>query len=180
MSVGHNHTVEERHAAQYDHLCRQAWFKMAMAYRPSVIVSFDLPYVGGSSVGQERVYVDVNAYPIIAKAGLLPGLLKHEHVEGVLLEHGWHYAIEPLASHLVATVAENREYAMRGISLEHANRLYAPLIKADEHERLACCPRDLHMEPYTEPPVDRELLAAVREAQGRDIGDDVWGVYAGL
>jgi hypothetical protein len=48
MSVGHHHAVEERHAAQYDWLCRQAWFQMAMAQVPCVIPTYDLPYGGGS------------------------------------------------------------------------------------------------------------------------------------
>jgi len=168
MSVGHHHAIEERHAAQYDWLCRQAWFKMAMAHRPDVVTSYDLPYLGGSSVGMERIYVDVHAYLTVANNRLLLGLIKHEHVEGVLLEHGWRYAIEPEASHLVATVAENREYVSLGISPEEANRIYRPLIKADELERLVCCPSDLHMEPYTEPPVDRRLLARLQLAQRRD------------
>jgi hypothetical protein len=168
MSVGHHHAVEESHAAQYDWLCRQAWFKMAMAHRPEVVTTYDLPYLGGSSVGMERIYVDVHAYPVVAKAGLLPGLIEHEQVEGVLLEHGWRYAIEPEASHLVASVAENRKYAARGIASETANRIYRPLIKADELERLVCCPFDLHMEAYTEPPVDKRLLARLQLAQAKD------------
>jgi hypothetical protein len=168
MSSGHSHAASEHNAAQYDWLCRQAWFKMAMAHRPDIIADYDLPYLGGSSVGMERIYVDAHAYPKVVDARLLPGLIKHEHVEGVLLEHGWRYAIEPKAAHRVAIVAENREYAARGISPEEADRIYRPLIKGDELERLVCCPCDLHMEPYTEPPVDRRLLARLQLAQRRD------------
>jgi hypothetical protein len=60
VSVGHHHLVEERHAAQYDWLCWQAWFQMAMAHRPNIITTYDNPYVAGSSVGMERIYPDVN------------------------------------------------------------------------------------------------------------------------
>jgi hypothetical protein len=66
MSAGH------RHACQSDWLCRRAWFKMALAHQPAVITTYDLPYVGGSSVGLRRIHVDVHAYPVTVEVGLLP------------------------------------------------------------------------------------------------------------
>jgi hypothetical protein len=83
----------------------------------------------------------------------------HERVEGILLEHGWRYDIEPLASHRVASVAESRVYMARGITMAEAETVYAPLFKAEEHEKIVRLPPNLHMEPYLEPPIDRRLVA---------------------
>ena len=177
MSGGHRHHHSDRHVAQYDALSHQPWFQLALE-RPYLVIGyvFDLPYVGGSSEGTERIYVDRHAYPVIVKAGLLPGLIKHELVEGILLDHGWKYEIEPEAAHLVASVAEERENLKRGILRQDADEIYRPLIKADEHERLVIVPDDLHMQPYLEPPVDKALIAHMRRAMRDPFGLSPLGV----
>src|SRR5579872_3172854 len=153
MSGGRLHHHGDRHVALYESLLHQPWMQLALERPYSVLVDYDLPYVGGSNVGTTYIYVDRHAYPVIVKAGLLPGLIAHEIWEGILLDHGWNYEIEPWAAHLVASVAEQRENEKRGILRADADGIYRPLIKADEHERLVRVPADLHMQPYLEPPV---------------------------
>lgn len=179
MSAGHPHgTPTFEHARQYDALLHEPWFQLALERPYAVVISYDLPYVGGSAVFNWRlnprsytdppplwsIYVDQHAYPIIRDAGLLPGLVMHERVEGILLEHGWTYNEEPFAAHMIASVAEGRVNLARGILPDEADRIYRPLIKADQHERLVRVPPDLHMEPYLAPPVDGRLVARMRAA----------------
>ncbi len=162
MSAGHRHLPTSIHAAQLDDLLRQPWFVRCLERaRREVEVLYegiDMPYVAGSSADLEHVYVDQHAYPIILKAGLLPGLIEHELVEGILERHGWSYIKEPNAAHMVASVAEDRCNEARGISRAQADAVYAPLIKADAKEKIRDIPIDLNMKPILETG-SRSLLA---------------------
>jgi hypothetical protein len=181
MSAGHPHHHTDVHARQYEALLYKTWFQLALDSRPYVVdPTYDLPYVGGSSIGLARIYVDRHAYPVIRDAGLLSGLVMHERVEGILLEHGWSYEIEPFAAHLVASAAEAQVYIARGITMAEAARIYAPLIKADEHERLKRVPADLHMEPYLEPPVDARLVARMRSVMTGPAPLAAWPMAGGV
>ncbi len=140
---------------------REPWFVRCLERaRGDVEVLYegiDLPYIAGSDAELEHVYVDQHAYSYILSAGLLPGLIDHELVEGILLRHGYNYIKEPLAAHMIASCAEDRCNEARGISRAQANAVYEPLIKAGAGERLATVPIDLNMKPYLET-ASRSLL----------------------
>jgi hypothetical protein len=161
MSAGHRHTPDLRHAAQLDALLAEPWFTRCLdrARRDiEVVHDFDMPYVAGSSTDLSEVYVDQHAYLPIVRAGLLPGLIEHELVEGILERHGWQYLKEPEAAHMVASCAEDRVNEARGISRAQADKVYAPLIKADAKEKIKNIPIELNMKPILETG-SRALLA---------------------
>lgn len=175
MSTGHRHAPTDKHAAQLDDLMREPWFVRCLeCARRDVEVLYegiDLPYVAGSSADLEHVYIDQHAYPKIVAAGLLPGLIEHELVEGILERHGWGYIKEPEAAHMVASVAEDRANEARGISRARADAVYAPLIKADAREKLSAVPVDLNMKPYLET-ASRSLLAHMGAHMTGNLPDD--------
>ncbi len=176
MSAGHHRNLHSlSHITQLFNLLREPWFVRCLerARRDvRVIYDCDLPYVAGSDTDVDRVYIDRHAYSAIKDAGLLPGLIEHELVEGILERHGWNYEKEPLAAHLVAGCAEERCNQERGISAAQADAVYLPLIKADARERLVAVPIDLNMKPYLET-ASRSLLAHMgARMTGNLPGDD--------
>jgi hypothetical protein len=176
VSSGHRHTPTLRHAAQLDALLGEPWFVRCLERaRRDVEVLYegvDLPYVAGSNTELEHVYVDQHAYQKVAAAGLLPGLIDHELVEGILLRHGYNYIKEPLAAHMIASCAEDRCNEARGITRETAEAVYAPLEKADARERLSAVPIDLNMKPYLET-ASRSLLAHMGAHMTGNLPDDI-------
>ncbi len=154
---------------------REPWFRRCLERaRGDVEVLYegiDLPYIAGSDAELEHVYVDQHAYSYILSAGLLPGLIDHELVEGILLRHGYNYIKEPLAAHMIASCAEDRCNEARGISREMANAVYEPLIKAGARERLFTVPIDLNMKPYLET-ASRSLLAHMGACMTGNLPDD--------
>ncbi len=154
---------------------REPWFRRCLERaRGDVEVLYegiDLPYIAGSDAELEHVYVDQHAYSYILSAGLLPGLIDHELVEGILLRHGYNYIKEPLAAHMIASCAEDRCNEARGISREMANAVYEPLIKAGARERLFTVPINLNMKPYLET-ASRSLLSHMGARMTGNLPDD--------
>ncbi len=175
MSAGHHRNLHRvSHLTQLFNLLREPWFVRCLerARRDvRVIYDCDLPYVAGSDTDVDRVYIDRHAYSAIKDAGLLPSLIEHEVVEGILERHGWNYEKEPLAAHLVASCAEERFNQERGISAAQANAVYEPLIKAGTRERLSTVPIDLNMKPYLET-ASRSLLAHMGARMTGNLPDD--------
>jgi hypothetical protein len=181
MSVGHRHQATEFHQRQLDGLLSQPWVAHCLARAERdirVVTDVDMPYVAGSDAELECVFIDRHAYPRILAAGLLPSLIRHEVVEGILERHGWAYIKPPLASHLVATAAEDRENEKRGITRAQADKVYAPLIKADAHEKLKYVPITLNMKPLLETG-DKALLRHVGAVMAGCAEDDPAATIAG-
>ncbi len=176
MSSGHRHSPTLRHAEQLDALMREPWFVRCLERaRRDVEVLYegiDLPYIAGSNAELDHVYVDQHAYPRIVSVGLLPGLIEHELVEGILLMHGYNYIKEPQAAHMIASVAEDRCNKERGVSRAKADAVYLPLIKEGERDKIDAIPIDLNMKPYLET-ASRSLLAHMgARMTGNLPGDD--------
>lgn len=161
MSAGHRHDhPDQAHRAELAHIRAQPWFAEWWAKPFTVNAEFDIPYLGGSSMGGDRVYVDRNAYPLIVKEGLLSGLITHERVEGILLRTGRSYA----GAHELATEAENETYRRGGRDPQAAQKLYPKLLDMAATAPIFMVPDDLRMEPYLYPPVDEVMLARMRAA----------------
>ena len=165
MSVGHSaeYEVDQR---GFDALLAKPWFLREYLRRPRVDSSWDIPYVGGVSLDNSTVYVDRHAFIWITRNGYLPALIAHEHVEGILMAHGWQYEL----AHHIANAAENEVYRRVGIDPKSTQQFWNELIRKAGDETVTRCPPDLNTEPYKS---DERHLAAVKAAQaGRAIALD--------
>lgn len=132
----------------------------------------DLPYLAGYSEDGETVYVDRHLPKTLH--GELDGrkysfdperfLQMHESWEKALIDHfGWKYA----PAHQVATKIEHRAVLAAGIPIVVYDGKHSELqkyVKADEHEKLVKCPKDLDLTPYQ---TDHRLLAKLVKCMGR-------------
>jgi hypothetical protein len=75
--------------------------------------SYDIPYVGGISRDGRTVYVDRKAYPALLARGVLPGLIEHERVEGILLRRGMQYPDANRIANLCHIDRQRDAWAMR-------------------------------------------------------------------
>jgi hypothetical protein len=163
LSTGAN----QRHApegdeAALDRVSSAPWFLRGRSIPFRVDCSHDIPYLGGIARDGRTVYVDRKAYPALVAQGVLPGLVEHERVEGILLRRGVRYS----DAHRIATAAENRVYAQLGMDAEKAQAVYPKLVRSAEYETVTRCPKDLDLRPYSDPPADDRRLARIRKAQG--------------
>jgi hypothetical protein len=163
MSTGHVHSgypqPKPKHYEMLAELERQPWFAMGRKRPFRLVTNCDNPYVAGSSVDLADIFVDRHAWPVIKKAGLLPGTIEHEMVEGILELHDWQYMDPAKPAHLVASAAENIVNMRRGITPEQARAVFEPLIKVDSREKLKIIPITLDLKPFLDPrEFDKRLL----------------------
>ena len=161
MSAGAGQRHDKGDEAGLDRVSSATWFLRGRSMPYRIDRSYDIPYVGGISRDGRTVYVDRKAYPALLAQGVLPGLIEHERVEGILLRKGMAYP----DAHGIATAAENRVYAQLGMDFEKAQAVYPKLIRSAEDETVTRCPKDLDLHPYSDPPTDDRHLAMIREAQ---------------
>lgn len=175
MSSGHQHRGAHGYTAadldgELDRILKMPAVKRRLARPFKLVTTYDMPLLGSSSIGGANVYLDrhlrangrrfgvllVNDYPFDTK----PPLIRHERLEQAIEDVlGWQYE----HAHLVATRWEHR------IVPDPAayERALKPLIKKDALERVTRVPGDLDIRPLLAPPVNRKMLAAVREAMER-------------
>src|ERR1700694_2338922 len=162
MSAGADQRHEgEGDEAGLDRVSSTTWFLRGRSIPYRVDRSYDIPYLGGISRDGRTVYVDRKAYPALLAQGVLPGLIEHERVEGILLRRGMQYP----DAHRIATAAENRVYAQLGMDFADAQAVYPKLIRSAEDETVTRCPRDLDLRPYSDRPRDNGHLALIKQAQ---------------
>ena len=179
MSSGHRHE-HKLSRKELDDLLDEALahpkVKRRLARPAELVTRYDVPLLGSSSVGLERVYLDQHLryhdwpYGVLPVQGrrldVKPGLMRHEKLEPILEDElGWPYL--PLA-HPVAQHWEERDYIRKGFDPAKVERAFRPYIKADAHERIKRCPTDMDLRPELSPPVDRELIKRIKAAQQRE------------
>jgi hypothetical protein len=157
VSVGHHHGEYEADEEGFHAALGKDWFLREYIRPPRVDPHWDIPYVGGVSLDNSVVFVDRQAFGWIVHSGFLPGLVEHEHVEGILMRHGWEY----WPAHYIANAAEQAKYRKAGIDPKSTEPFYNALIRKAGDETITHCPPDLNLEPYKG---DRRL-AAIKAAQ---------------
>ncbi len=160
MSVGHHrHEPSEDHKREFARIQKLPWYVRAKKIQIEINHSTHVPLLGGSSKphqGKRIIFIDHRAYPAIKRLGLLDGLIEHEWVEGILLDHGETYP----AAHEMATAAENEEYA----DPKAAERHYPSLLKIARSQPVENVSPLLRMEPYRAPPMNKDLVRAMLRA----------------
>ena len=127
--------------------------------------TYDIPYIGSSSIDGATVYFDRHLPRLLPVGGrklpVTTGLTRHERLEQTLEdEYGWPYPL----SHQVATHWEHRDYLRRGFRPEAVEKAYAPYIKSGEGERITRVPADLDLRPELQEK-DTGLIARIYKAQ---------------
>lgn len=163
MSSGHHHT-SKRSAAELDALCDEALanpkVKARLARRFKLVTTFDIPYLGSSSIGGARVYLDRHIPPIVLTKSRQP-LIRHERLEQACEDElGWRYEL----SHEVATRWEHRIVP----DPKAYEKMLRAFIKADAHEKILNCPTDMDLRPELAPPVSEQLLTRIRWAMAKE------------
>jgi hypothetical protein len=139
-----------------------------------VVTRLDMPYLGGSSIGGERVYLDRHLCAPGKTVGVIlvegvamnvrPPLIRHERFEQCLEDvFGLPYlANDPddPSAHVLATIYEHR-IVKNPPAYESALR---PFIKHDQHEKLVSVPGDYDIRPVLNPPIDGKLLDRLQTA----------------
>ena len=130
---------------------------------------YDLPYLAGYSQDGSTIYFDRHL-PERLKVGnkyFNPRAFVeiHEEWEKSLIDAlGMPY----LKAHPVGNAMEKRAVVAAGIPWTGYAKVLEPYIKADDHEKLIKIPPDLDWSPYFAPPVDRKLIARMREAEDEE------------
>jgi hypothetical protein len=135
--------------------------------------SYDLPYLAGYSKDGTTLYFDrhlPNELRVMVKNGwrlINPKefVALHEETEKAIIDAlGWKYE----KAHEVANAVERRAVIAAGLSWKAYEAALEPYIKADEVERLEFIPPDLDWTPYLTPPINRRLVARMKEAEEVD------------
>jgi hypothetical protein len=164
-----------------DHALADAKVKKELAKPYTVVRIYDMSYLGGSSIGWRKVYLDqhlrygpkngnLNSFGVIPVDGRMlnvqPGLIRHERLEPIL-ENVYDWPYLPLAHH-VAQHWEERDYERRGFKPADVEKALRPYIKADAHERIVKVPTDLDMRPMLSAPMDLKLLDRIYTAAQKE------------
>lgn len=164
MSFGHHHQhPNEDHLRELAKIEKSAWYKKERRTPIEIDHTHEVPYLGGSSKiidGKRIIFVDHRAYPLIKKLGLLDGLIEHEWVESILLDHGYSYA----DAHEFATAAENNVYRRQGKPPKQVEQHYPKLLKLTEGEPITNIDPRLRLEPYKAKPQKPRLLQQMQGA----------------
>jgi hypothetical protein len=160
MSTAHRHLdPNEDHDKELARLLKLGWVKAGLAIKFDVDHSYDIPYVGGVSKDGKTIYVDRRAYPSLKRLGLIPGLVRHEQIEGILLRTGKYLY---RGAHEIATAAENKVYRAQGKDVKKAQDNYPRFIRTDAKEKLLRVPADLELRPYLDPPAATALVKRMK------------------
>jgi hypothetical protein len=176
MSTAHLHgELDDKHWAELKRIEQTAWFQKGWA-RPKVLIrTAQIPWLGGSSIDLRRIYVDprftgyapYGKVKILVRA-LVPAVVRHEVVEGILLLLGTDEAGKPYdydGAHEIATAAEflvaKRILGGFGLPFNGTtyNAIYDPFVKITAKGPWKNLPLDLNTEPYRQdaPGIYREM-----------------------
>lgn len=179
MSSGH-HRSHELPQSELDELLNEALahqkVKRGLAQPFTLVTDFDVPYLGSSSIGGKKVFLDRHLkyrdwpYGILPlqfrKIDVRPPLIRHERLEEILEnELGWSYF---KYAHPVAQHYEERLVKRLGFDPKDYEKMLRPFIKADEHERLKKVPADMDLRPEMAPPKSVSLLARIKEVTQKE------------
>jgi hypothetical protein len=176
MSAGHRHNEGGGQSSQViDRFLANPEF-LAVLWRPrETDRTYDLPYLGGTSVDDSKIYFDRHLPEKLAyhqdgkKHEFNPCHFIHFHEcfeRGTMDVIGWDYA----HAHQAATGYERRKVISAGLSWPDYNRAVEKYVKASEHEKIKKVPPDLDMRPYYAPPVNKKLVARMQECMGTSEG----------
>jgi hypothetical protein len=166
MSVGHSTNSKygadfvQSHISIYtDPIILQEMAKPFLIYR-----NYDIPYVAGYNKRGDHFYIDRHL-PRFLRAGKktfeTKMVINHERMEAAIIhKYGWEYE----AAHAMAEHYEDTKYTEAGLDAKLVEQAYKSYIKADEHEKLKICPKDLDLTPYYESR-DFKLVRAIQKAQ---------------
>lgn len=176
MSAGHHHVHSlGLSGAQLNRVLDSPAVRERL-YRPRTINrENDMPYVGGYSKDGSTIYLDrhlpdeiqleLDGQTRIARpVEFLADPLGHEPVEWSVMDGlGWSYG----HAHSGPATGSERRKVLRQLGpgwwgpWQHAIGRY---VKADAHEKLVKMPADYDLRPILYPPVNEQLLLAVRRA----------------
>lgn len=135
---------------------------------------YDLPYLAGYSKDGRTIYFDRHLPEFIdlvingnhhRRFNCRQFIQIHEETEKSIIDGlGWSYE----RAHEVSNAVEKRAVVAAGIPWSAYEKAIEPYIKADEVERLQSIPPDLDWTPYLTPPVNRKLIAKMKEAEDED------------
>lgn len=176
MSAGHRHAdgdidVRGLSTVTINRLIQNAEVRLRLYAPHTLNQECDLPYLAGYSEDGKTIYIDrhlpdtltceIDGHKHVFDPR--PHLVDHEKFEKSVMDGlGWHYK----HAHEAANGYERRGVLKAGLFWGPYNKVYTPYIKADEHEKLKKLPKDLDMRPYTQPPVDKKLVARMYQAMG--------------
>jgi hypothetical protein len=186
MSAGRpRHTVTDDHLRELARIESRPWFIHGKKILKILDRTHDTPWLGGSSTDLKHIYVDPlfrgNAqylgrpFPV---RRLLPPLIEHEEVEGILLVFGTDAsgnAYRYDGAHEIATAAEIRKarrlMASLGLPWNEAayQDIFKPFLKMTERPPWPNIATDLNTECYREddPALYREIERAILNASIR-------------
>lgn len=170
MSGGHQQVHEMGlSGAQLNRVLNNEAVRERLLRPRNIILSFDMPYVGGYSTDGKNIYLDRHLpeelklqldgqIKIVRPATFLAEPMGHEPVEWSVMEGlGWAYGH---AHSGPATGSERRKVLQLlgpGWWQPWQNEI-EKYVKADEHEKLEKLPKDLDLRPYYYPPINHKLL----------------------
>lgn len=168
MSAGHPHRrPNEAHPLELKRLLEEPTAAAMMAKPPKMVVSFDIPDVGGYPVIGDWRYIDsdfvqsVRSGQVVVRgmsiSQILHAVLLHEFVEKVLLD-----ADNDIDSyqdaHEMATLFEHQFVRSVGSTPKDYERGIAAMISVVEKKKITRPPLDLDCEPYVDHPDDQDKI----------------------
>lgn len=140
----------------------------------TVITTTDVPLLGSSSIGWERIYIDRHLRAPWRPVGTIivdeqpcntiGGLIRHERLEPCLEQvFGWSYK----SAHLLAECWEDEYYRERHFNPRAVEQAFKPYIKAARHEALQKVATDIDLRPEMAPPRSSGLLERIKKIQNR-------------
>lgn len=164
MSTGHFHSTNSKSGQTELKRClSSSRVRGRLAEKFRVDRTFDIPYLAGYSRTGKVIYVDRHLPIVLNIAGkrtpILQYLIIHERIEKALIDL---MDLDYDEAHKIATFAEYRELAGKGITPAAYERALDPYIKADQHKKIERVPRDLDFKPYADSR-DMKLIARMKE-----------------
>jgi hypothetical protein len=179
MSSGRHHAPELTQSELdelLDEVLANPKVKRALTLPFTLVTEFDVPYLGSSSIGGKKVFLDRHLkfrdwpYGILPlqfrKIDVKPPLIRHERLE-IILENSLNWSYFKYA-HPTAQHYEERWVRLRGFDPKDYERMLRPFIKADEHEKLKKVPVDMDLRPELAPPKSVGLLDRIREVTQKE------------
>jgi len=129
-------------------------FVARLKQSPTIVRSYDIPYVAGYSKDGKTVYVDRHYKKMMGNVNTEPFVVLHEMTEKALLDL---YGLNYQQAHHIATHVERNKVRQAGISWDKYETFVENQYKHIGHEKLVSVPKDLDLEPYQDEHDGREL-----------------------
>ena len=176
MSSGHRDIEpNEDHYRELKRISQLPWFLRGLAIKKQLVRNVEIPWLGGSSTDLSRIYID-HRFSGVARyrkepinvAILVPAVVQHEGIEGILLVEGTDEAGKPYqydGAHELATAAEEQkaEKIITQMGLRWDRQAYQdifkPFIEVMATPPWVNLPADLNVTPYRDddPAMFREI-----------------------